>query len=123
MTRKLGKTSGLFKETLVTVCIEPRVHLHVPQEESFPRPLKYIDVIRSTHTDFDVAQEKRIDDHWNVDGNRNLSDSWTRFTLLIETPPKGYMWFGRRLTKIHTISRPDHIWLDAWTRIGKAAQR
>ena len=24
--------------------------------------------------------------------------------------------------KIQTTSRPDHIWLDAWTRIGKAAQ-
>ena len=75
--------------------VEPRVQLHVPKEESFPLPLKYIDVIRSTHTDLDVAQEKRIEDHWNVDGNRNLSDSWTsctRFTLLNETPPKGYMW-------------------------------
>ena len=28
----------------------------------------------------DVAQEKRLDDHWNVDGNRNVSDSWTGFT-------------------------------------------
>ena len=50
-----------------------------------------MDVIRSTHTELDVAQEKRVDDHWNVDGNRNLSDSWTgftRFTLLNETHRK-----------------------------------
>ena len=47
------------------------------REESFPTPLKYIDVIKSTHTNLDVAQDKRIDDYWNVDGNRNLSDSWT----------------------------------------------
>ena len=40
--------------------VEPRVQLHVPKEESFPIPLKYIDVNRSTHTDPDVAQEKRI---------------------------------------------------------------
>ena len=33
------------------------------------------------------------------------------------------MWSGRRLTKIQTTSRPDHIWPDAWTRIEKAAQR
>ena len=59
--------------------IEPRSSTHVPREESFPIPLKYIDVIRSTHTDLDVAQEKRIDDHWNVDGNRNRSDSWDWF--------------------------------------------
>ena len=57
--------------------VEPRVQFFVPKEESFPIPLKYIDVIRSTHTDLDVTHEKRIDDHWNVDGNRNLSDSWT----------------------------------------------
>ena len=47
------------------------------------------------HTNLDVAQEKRIDDYWNVDGDRNLSDlstGFTRFTLLNETPPKGYMW-------------------------------
>ena len=96
------------------------------KKESFLIQLKYIDVIRSIHTDLDVAQEKRIDDKWNVDGNRNLSDTWTgftRFTLLNETPPKGNMWSGRRLTKIQTTSRPDHIWLDAWTRTEKAAQR
>ena len=55
--------------------IEPRVQLYVPKEKSFPTPLKFIDVIRSTHTDLDVAQERRIDDYWNVDGSRNLSDS------------------------------------------------
>ena len=75
---------------------------------------------------WDVAQEKPIDDHWHVDRSRHLSDSWTgftRFTLLNETPPKGYMWSGERRTKIQTTSRPDHMWLDAWTRIGKAAPR
>ena len=74
--------------------------------------MKYIHVIRSTHTDLDV--EKRIDDYWNVDGKRNLSDSWTgftRFTLMNETPPKGYMWSGARLTKIQTTSLPDYICL------------
>ena len=59
MTRELRKTSGLFKET--PICrhhVEPRVQLYVPREESFPVPLKYIDVIRSTHSDLDEAQEK-----------------------------------------------------------------
>ena len=103
--------------------IEPRVQLYVPREESFPIALKYIDVIKSTHTDLDVAQEKRIDDYRKVDGNRNLSDSWTgftRFTLLNESPPRGYMWSGERLTKIQPTSRPDHICPDAWTRVWKS---
>ena len=60
--------------------VEPRVKLYSPREESFPIPLKYIDVSRSTCTNFDVKQEKRIDDYWNVDGSRDLSDPWTSFT-------------------------------------------
>ena len=36
---------------------EPRVQLYVPEEETFPIPLKYIDVARSTHTGLDVMQE------------------------------------------------------------------
>ena len=91
--------------------IEPRVQLYVPREESFPIPLKYIDVIRSTHTDLDVAQEKRIDDYWNVDGCRNLSDSWTgftRFILLNETLPKRYIYIcgpegDRQKSKRHHV--------------------
>ena len=33
------------------------------------------------------------------------------------------MWSGVRLTKIQTTSRPDHIWLDALTRIGKSRSK
>ena len=51
---------------------ELRVPLFVPKEEAFPIPLKYISVTRSTHTDLDVMQEKRIDDCWNVDANRHF---------------------------------------------------
>ena len=105
--------------------IEPRFQLYVPEEESFPIPLKYIDVIRSTHTDLDVAEEKRIDDNRNVDGSRNLSDSrtgFTRFALLNEIHPRGFLSSRERLTQIQTTPRPDHIWPDAWTRSGKAAQ-
>ena len=36
---------------------EPRVKLYSPREESFPIPLKYIDVTRTTHTNLDVKQE------------------------------------------------------------------
>ena len=60
--------------------VEPRVKLYSPREESFPIPLKYIDVSRTTHTNLDVKQERRIDDYWNIDGSRDLSDSWTGFT-------------------------------------------
>ena len=57
--------------------VEARVKLYSPREESFPIPLKYIDVSRTTKTNLDVKQGKRIDDHWNIDGSRELSDFWT----------------------------------------------
>ena len=57
--------------------VEPRVKLYSPREASFPIPLKYIDVSRTTHANLDV---NGIDDYWNIDGSRDLSDSWTGFT-------------------------------------------
>ena len=71
----------------------------MPKEESFPIPLKYIDV---TRTSLDVLLEKQIEGHWNVDGERKLSDAWTGFTsfvLLKERPPEGFSWSGERLTR------------------------
>ena len=73
--------------------VEPRVELYSPKEESFPIPLKYIDVTRTTHTNLDVKLEKRIDDYWNIDGSRDLSDPWTsftQFTLLDQKAFDGY---------------------------------
>ena len=105
--------------------VEPRVKLYSPREESFLVPLKYIDVSRTTHTNLDVKQEKRIDDYWNIDGSRDLSDPWTRFTqiiLLEEKPPDGYMWSGRRLTRKQLTSRPDHLWPELWKSMGKHAK-
>ena len=102
--------------------VEPRVKLDSAREESFPIPLKYIDVSRTTCTNLDVKQEKRIDDYWNVDGSRDLSDSWTGFTqstLLEEKPPDGYMWSGERLTRKQQTSRPDHLWPEIWKTMGK----
>ena len=104
---------------------EPRVQLYVPKEEPFPIPLTYIDVTRSISTDLDVLQEKRIDDFWNVDSNRHLLDSrrsFTKFTLLKEQRAKGYMWSGEKLTNIQLTTRPDHVWPEVWTKIGKAGQ-
>ena len=105
--------------------VEPRVKLYSPREESFPIPLKYIDVSRTTHTNLGVKREKRIDDYWNIDGSRDLSDPWTgftQFTLLDEKAPDGYMWFGERLTRKQLTSRPDHLWPEIWKSMGKHAK-
>ena len=105
--------------------VEPRVKLYSPREESFPLPLKYIDVSRTTHTNLDVKQEKRIDDYWNIDGSRDLSDPWTgftQFTLLDEKTPDGYMWSWERLTRKQLTSRLDHSWPELWKSMGKHAK-
>ena len=105
--------------------VEPRLQLYVSREETFPIPLKYFDVTRTTHTNLDVKQERRIDDHGNIDGSRDLSDYWpgfTQFTLLEEKPPDGYMWSGGRLTRKQLTSRPDYLCPELWTKLGRNAQ-
>ena len=105
--------------------VEPRVKLYSPREESFPIPLKYIGVSRTTQTNLDAKQEKRIDDYWNIDGSRDLSDPWTGFTRFIsleEKPPDGYMWSGERLTRKQLTSRLDHLWPELWGKMGKDAK-
>ena len=105
--------------------VEPRVKLYSPRDESFPIPLKYIDVSRTTHTNLDVKQEKRIDDYWNIDGSRDLPDLWTgftRFILLEEKPPDGFLWSGERVTRKQLTSRPDHLWPELWGKMGKHAK-
>ena len=105
--------------------VELRVKRYSPRGESLPVPLKYIDVSRTTHTNLDVMQERRIDDYGNIDGSRDLSASWTgftQFTLLHEKPPDGYMWSGGRLTKRQATSRPDHLWPELWTKLARNAK-
>ena len=105
--------------------VEPRVKLYSLREESFPIPHKYIDVTRVIHTTLDVSKKSRIDGYWNIDGSRDLSDSWTgfpQFTLLDEKPPEGHMWSGRRLTKRQVTSRPDHLWPELWRGMSKNAK-
>ena len=63
--------------------VAPRTKLKVP-EDDFPRPLNYNEVQRQTTTSLDVVQEATIDDYWNIDGDKSLSEPWiggTRFAL------------------------------------------
>ena len=118
-----GSVSGDF---IYCHDVEPRVKLHVPTEESFFVPLKYIDVTRTADTTLDVMSEEHIDDYWNVDGERELSDAWTgftRFTILSEKPLDGLSWSGRRLTRKQTTSRPDKTRPEMWKRMSDASKR
>ena len=83
--------SGLYSRNFIyRHHVEPRVNLCVPTEESFPFPLKYNDITRTTDTTSDVMSAKHTEDYWNVDGDRELSDAWTgfiRFIVSNEKPP------------------------------------
>ena len=69
---------GLLREISFTaITWNPESKLYVLREESFPMPIKCIDVTRTTHTSLDVLLENNIDDYWNVDGERELSDART----------------------------------------------
>ena len=117
---------GRCREASYTaITLNPESNFTRRENHSFPIPLKYIDVTRTTHTHLDVKQEKRIDDYWNIDGSRDLSDPWTGFTqitLLDEKAPDGYTWSGERLTRKQLTSRPDHLWAELWKSMGKNAK-
>ena len=69
---------------------------------------------------------RKIEDYWNVDKDREMSDAWTgstRFVLLNERPPDGYTWSDGRLTRKQTTSRPDNVWPDMWTHMSDASKR
>ena len=80
---------------------------------------------RSTHTNLDVMEEKRIDDDWDADEYRNLSDSWTGFmnfySIEIEASTRIYV-VGRETDKntgdFQTRSRVSR----SVDQIGKSAQ-
>ena len=119
MAKRAQQGSG---EERVTAKSRPMMNLiaRTPSFVSF-------DASRNTRTNLHLMQESRIDDYWNIDGSRDLSDPWTgftQFTLLDEKPPDGYiyMWSGERLTRKQLTSRPDHPWPELWKSMGKNAK-
>ena len=104
--------------------VEPRVKLYSPREESFPIPLKYIDVTRTTHTNLDVKHEKRID---------MIGTLMALETCLIlgQVSHKLLYWKKNlqtnicgpgRLMRKQLASRPDHLWPELWDKMGKNAK-
>ena len=74
----------------------PENNLYVSKESSFPIPSKYTNIVRHTKTSLDILEESRVDDLWNIDGNKIISDSWIQ-----EIPhPQlaSYLWVDGRLT-------------------------
>ena len=107
--------------------VEHRVKLYVPTEESIPIPLKDIDVTRTTDTTLDVMSEKHIEDYWNVDGEKELSNAWTDFTRFIVLKETTTRWIYTvregRLTRKQMTSRPDTVWPDIWKHMSDGSEQ
>ena len=69
--------------------VEPRVKLQSPREESFPIPLKYIDVSRTPHTNLDVKCKGNISctSYSRTFGYGKLRTStWSTLRTMARTP-------------------------------------
>ena len=62
MTWKQSMISGVLWKIQSPSSRSGRQKQDVPQETSFPIPLKYIDVVRQTNTTLDVLQDSPMDD-------------------------------------------------------------
>ena len=75
----MGARRRSERVSFIVIILNREVQLHVPRKESYSVPLSNIDFIRLSYADVHIAQEKQIYDYWDVDKNRNLSESWTGF--------------------------------------------
>ena len=64
-------------DTLTRHHMTPRLKLFVPTEIELPIPLRFLDVRRTTSTDIDEFKERRIEDLWPEEEQRELSTTWT----------------------------------------------
>ena len=72
---------GVSQEiSFIAIVWNPESNCTCRVKKHFSIPLKYIDVTRTTHTSRDVLLDKHVDEYWNVDEDRELSDAWTGFT-------------------------------------------
>ena len=101
---------GLFHEISLTAC---------RLEESFPIPLKYIAVTRTTDTTLDVMSYKHFEDYRNVDGDGQVSQD---SLFWVKNPQDGKTWSEWRLTRKQTTSRPDNVWPDLWEHMSDASK-
>ena len=127
MMKKLKSDSWTFTRNFIyRHHVEPRIKLYMPREETFPIPMKYIDVARTTYTSLDVLLEKilKITGTWMETENYLMhgQDSQESFYQK-ESSPEKYTWSGKRLTKKQTTSRPDDVWPDLWKIMSDAAKK
>ena len=124
---------SINESQLIRHHVDRRTKLFTPNGSVKPPvPLRYIDVLRQTESDSEVANESTVQDVWyctpdsEEDPERHLSNSWvgqTCFELLKPRPKPGYEWQSGRLTKVQTTSRPPVIWPEMWDSMSKSERQ
>ena len=125
---KLTDHWTLTKDAFVIHHFVPRTRLYEPNASTLPIPIEYIDVMRTTRTDLDSAQETFIEDIWfgNPNADKELSGKWTgttTFPLLRTKPPQGQEWVDGQLREIRTSSRPPHVRSEEWSNLSKKGRK
>ena len=110
--------------------VTPRSYLYIPQEHSFPIPLKYIDVQRKTKTNLEDLAEATTEDVWYDPENeyKIIQPSLkfvgqTRFDIIRPAPPEEYYWVMGRLTRKQETQRPENIIPEEWLHLSKKKKR
>ena len=101
--------------------VEPRVQQKVANEETFPNCTEIHGSDQDCADKIWMCCEKAVLTIFGM----SMSDSWTGFTkfiLLKEKPPKGFLWSGERLTKIQATTRSDSLWPEISSGMSRAAQ-
>ena len=101
--------------------VEPRVKLYSPREESFPIPMKLTspDLLIQTLMLCKNVASMTIGTSMRQEICLILGQVSLSFTVLEQKPLDGYMCSGRRLTKREVTSRPDYLWSELWTILGR----
>ena len=105
--------------------IYPYLKLYDPDNETFPIPVKYVDLMRQTQTSTNSVSEPIINDIWTEAKGINFSKEWagtTRFHILRTRLPEGYMWVTERPMTIPKPTRGESIWSEAWTQLSRNGQ-
>ena len=116
----------VINDVVIRYHVTARSYLYIPQEHSFPIPLKYIDVQRKTKTNLEDLAEASIEDVWYDPETENKivqpSSKFigqTRFDIIRPAPPDGYYWVMGRLARKQETQRPEYIIPEEWPHLSK----
>ena len=113
-------------EVLTRHHVVPRSTLFVPTDPECPIPTRFLDICRRTYTDLGNAKENFIEDYWNVQAARVLSDNWmgkTVIPILLKPPKPGWEVIYGRPTKIQKTQRPGNLWPEEWIKMNDARKK